>query len=81
MLVGNKSDRFTEREVGTPEGIALAIELGCGFVEASATRCTNVEEAFYDVVRLMGRKRKQIKTQAMSGQVEKFTQRTVVEQS
>jgi GTPase KRas protein len=78
MLVGNKSDRFTEREVDTQEGIALAMELGCGFVEASATRCTNFEEAFYDVVRLMRRKRKQIKMQAMSGQVEKFTQRTVV---
>jgi hypothetical protein len=77
----NKSDRFTEREVDTLRGIALAMKLGCKFVEASATRCTNVEEAFYDVVRLMRRKRKQIKMQAMSGQVEKFAQRTVVKQS
>ena len=29
MLVGNKSDRVTEREVSTQEGHALARELGC----------------------------------------------------
>ncbi|CRK31571.1 hypothetical protein BN1708_018772, partial [Verticillium longisporum] len=31
MLVGNKSDRVTEREVSTQEGHALARELGCEF--------------------------------------------------
>lgn len=51
MLVGNKSDRVTEREVSTQEGHALARELGCDFVEASAKNCVNVEKAFYDVVR------------------------------
>ncbi|TAQ84993.1 hypothetical protein B7494_g6680 [Chlorociboria aeruginascens] len=50
MLVGNKSDRVTEREVSTQEGSALARELGCDFVEASAKNCVNVEKAFYDVV-------------------------------
>lgn len=51
MLVGNKSDRVTEREVSTQEGHALARNLGCEFVESSAKNCVNVERAFYDVVR------------------------------
>ncbi|KAI9740833.1 MAG: Ras GTPase ras2 [Claussenomyces sp. TS43310] len=60
MLVGNKSDRVTEREVSTQEGHALAKELGCEFVEASAKNCINVEKAFYDVVRQLRRQRQQI---------------------
>lgn len=51
MLVGNKCDRVTEREVSTQEGQALAKQLGCDFLEASAKNCVNVEKAFYDVVR------------------------------
>ncbi|KAI5807995.1 P-loop containing nucleoside triphosphate hydrolase protein [Peziza echinospora] len=57
MLVGNKSDRVTEREVSTQEGHALARELECEFVEASAKNCVNVERAFYDVVRMLRRQR------------------------
>ena len=57
MLVGNKSDRVTEREVSTQEGAALAKEMGCDFVEASAKNCINVEKAFYDVVRALRRGR------------------------
>ncbi len=57
MLVGNKSDRVTEREVSTQEGQALARDLGCEFVEASAKNCINVERAFYDVVRLLRKQR------------------------
>jgi GTPase KRas len=59
MLVGNNSDRVTEREVSTQEGSALARELGCAFVEASAKNCINVEKAFYDVIRLLRRQRMQ----------------------
>ncbi|APA12521.1 hypothetical protein sscle_09g072910 [Sclerotinia sclerotiorum 1980 UF-70] len=59
MLVGNKCDRVTEREVSTQEGHALARELGCEFVEASAKNCVNVEKAFYDVVRQLRRQRQQ----------------------
>ena len=51
MLVGNKSDRVVDREVSTQEGSALAKDMGCSFVEASAKNCINVEKAFYDVVR------------------------------
>lgn len=57
MLVGNKCDRVTEREVSTQEGASLARELGCEFVEASAKNCVNVEKAFYDVVRQLRRQR------------------------
>lgn len=57
MLVGNKCDRVTEREVSTQEGSALAKELNCDFVEASAKNCVNVERAFYDVVRQLRKQR------------------------
>ena len=57
MLVGNKSDRVTDREVSTQEGSALAKEMGCQFVEASAKNCINVEKAFYDVVRSLRNQR------------------------
>jgi GTPase KRas protein len=67
MLVGNKSDRVTEREVSTQEGHALARELGCEFVEASAKNCINVEKAFYDVVRQLRRQRMQNSMRAPSG--------------
>lgn len=59
MLVGNKCDRVTEREVSTQEGSALAKTLGCDFVEASAKNCINVEKAFYEVVRQLRRQRHQ----------------------
>jgi GTPase KRas len=59
MLVGNKSDEVMEREVSVQEGHALARELGCEFVEASAKDCINVENAFYDVVRLLRNQRQQ----------------------
>lgn len=57
MLVGNKCDKVTEREVSTQEGSALASKLGCEFVEASAKNCVHVERAFYDVVRQLRRQR------------------------
>ena len=59
MVVGNKSDGVTKREVSTQEGHALARKLGCEFVEASAKNYINVEKAFYDVVRLLRRQRQQ----------------------
>lgn len=67
MLVGNKCDRVTEREVSTQEGNALARDLGCEFVEASAKNCVNVEKAFYDVVRQLRRQRLQISHRSTHG--------------
>lgn len=57
MLVGNKNDKHHEREVSAQEGQALARELGCDFVEASAKNCVNVERAFFDVVRSLRKQR------------------------
>lgn len=57
MLVGNKSDKTNEREISSQEGQAMAKELGCEFVEASAKNCVNVERAFYDVVRSLRKQR------------------------
>ncbi len=62
MLVGNKSDLVTDRAVSTQEGSALAKDMGCDFVEASAKNCINVEKAFYEVVRSL-RKQRQEQTQ------------------
>jgi GTPase KRas len=53
MLIRNKSDSFTEHEVLTQEGYALAKKLGFEFVKASAKNSTNVEKAFYNVVQLL----------------------------
>lgn len=57
VLVGNKCDRTTEREVSMQEGAALAKQLGCAFVEASALTCVNVEKAFFDLCRAIRRQR------------------------
>lgn len=51
VLVGNKSDRVNEREVGKEEGAALAKKLGCAFVETSAKTRSNLEVPYYTVVR------------------------------
>lgn len=56
ILIGNKSDQTSEREVSTQEGFELSRELGCSFVEASTKEGYNVERAFYDVVRQLHRK-------------------------
>ncbi|KIM96638.1 hypothetical protein OIDMADRAFT_105789 [Oidiodendron maius Zn] len=56
-LVGNKSDRVTEREVSTQEGMALSRQLKCDiFLECSAKTHFNIEKAFYDLVRVYWRK-------------------------
>lgn len=51
VLVGNKCDLDSRRLVGTVEGASLAKKLGCSFVETSAKLGTNVEKAFFTVVR------------------------------
>jgi len=53
ILVGNNSERHLGREVSSLEGWALAKDLGCQFVEASAKNCINVEKAFHDMVRMI----------------------------
>ena len=68
MLVGNKDDLHSEREVSHQEGQALANKLGCLFTEASAKHNRHVERAYYDVVRQMRRNREIPRKQTISGQ-------------
>ncbi|KAF0460726.1 putative small G-protein Ras2 [Gigaspora margarita] len=57
MLVGNKCDRITEREVSREEAMNLARRLRCDFIESSAKASVNVHKAFYDVVRMIRKHR------------------------
>ncbi|KAJ3114899.1 Ras GTPase ras2 [Physocladia obscura] len=43
IIVGNKCDRFSEREVSHTEGLALARRLNADFIETSARTKENVE--------------------------------------
>lgn len=49
MLVGNKVDMESDRVVTREEGIALARELGCLFLECSAKTRANVEKCFEEL--------------------------------
>ncbi|KAL3623357.1 Ras-related protein RABC2a [Castilleja foliolosa] len=49
ILVGNKVDRESERVVSREEGMALAEELGCLFLESSAKTRENVEQCFEEL--------------------------------
>jgi GTPase KRas len=53
ILVGNRCDKITEREVSREEGMNMARRLKCEFIESSAKTCVNVERAFYTVVRMI----------------------------
>lgn len=53
ILVGNKVDLESEREVSANEGQALAEEWGCPFMETSAKSKTMVDELFAEIVRQM----------------------------
>ncbi|KAK1308603.1 Ras-related protein RABC2a [Acorus calamus] len=49
ILVGNKVDKEDERVVSREEGIALAQEYGCTFLESSARTRENVEKCFEEL--------------------------------
>lgn len=51
ILVGNKTDRAAEREVGRDEGMMLARQFNWDFIETSAKTRQNLEQAYYTVVR------------------------------
>lgn len=53
ILVGNKSDLDSQREVPQVEGAGLAQQWGCPFVETSAKSTNNVNEVFIEIVREM----------------------------
>jgi len=51
VVVGNKSDLESERQVSSQEGQDLAKSFGAPFFETSAKTRVNVEESFYQLVR------------------------------
>src|ERR1700704_4977983 len=51
VLIGNKCDLASDRQVTTQEGQELSKTFGCPFFESSAKTRINVEEAFYQLVR------------------------------
>ncbi|BFZ00387.1 hypothetical protein BsWGS_03426 [Bradybaena similaris] len=53
ILVGNKSDLESQREVASSEGASLAQLWGCPFLETSAKSTNNVNEVFIEIVREM----------------------------
>nr|XP_035162511.1 ras-related protein Rap-2a-like [Callithrix jacchus] len=53
ILVGNKVDLESEREVSSNEGRALAEEWGCPFMETSAKSKIVVDQLFAEIVRQM----------------------------
>ena len=59
VLVGNKCDLESEREVPKEKGVELAKELNCQFMESSARTKVNVSEAFHELVREIKRWRKE----------------------
>ncbi|KAK8381040.1 hypothetical protein O3P69_008149 [Scylla paramamosain] len=56
ILVGNKCDLEDERVVGKDQGVNLAKNFNCAFLESSAKAKINVNEIFYDLVRQINRK-------------------------
>jgi len=53
--VGNKVDLTDEREVSTNEGALLARQWGIPFMETSAKTRYNIEEAIFELVRMIPR--------------------------
>lgn len=51
VVVGNKCDLESERQVSYEEGLALAKLFGAVFLETSAKQNIHVEESFYELVR------------------------------
>jgi len=53
MLVGNKCDLESERVVPTEDGKRMAAQWNTGFIESSAKANKNVNQLFFDLVRMI----------------------------
>ena len=53
ILVGNKADKSSEREVLKEDGARYARELGCEFLETSARTAYNVDRLFSTLIRTL----------------------------
>ncbi|XP_013400396.1 ras-related protein R-Ras2-like [Lingula anatina] len=53
ILVGNKADLEHQRMVSTEDGYELARQLKISYIEASAKIRMNVDESFYELVRIV----------------------------
>ncbi|KAK5014309.1 RAS1 protein [Cryomyces antarcticus] len=62
IVVGNKCDLESDREVSTAEGMQLARSFGCKFIETSAKSRFHVDNAFYDIVREIRRYNREMST-------------------
>eukprot|EP00005_Dracoamoeba_jomungandri_P006273 CAMPEP_0174262284 /NCGR_PEP_ID=MMETSP0439-20130205/12887_1 /TAXON_ID=0 /ORGANISM="Stereomyxa ramosa, Strain Chinc5" /LENGTH=196 /DNA_ID=CAMNT_0015346975 /DNA_START=66 /DNA_END=656 /DNA_ORIENTATION=+ len=51
MMVANKVDMEEERVVTQKQGVALATELECGYIESSAKTNYNISQIFQELVR------------------------------
>ena len=72
VLVGNKCDLESDRQVSSQEGKDLAKTFGCPFVETSAKQRVRVDDTFYDVVREIRRMNKEQEGRSKAGQREAF---------
>ena len=67
MLVANKLDLENERVVPKEDGQQLASTWKCGFIEASAKTNMHVNEAFYELVRMINKWRERHPVSGGSG--------------
>ena len=72
LLVGNKCDMESKRQVETEEAKAFADEKGIPFLETSAKSSTNVEDSFLAMAREI-QKRKQLQTTSMGAKADTIT--------
>ncbi|KAI8971590.1 ras-like protein 1 [Mycotypha africana] len=62
VLIGNKCDLESDRQVSSQEGRDLAKNFGCQFIETSAKQRIHVDDAFFEVVRDIRRYNKEQET-------------------